>query len=428
VAHIRSSPSRRDLDGAVAGDGLEAVFQPIVSVPAGRVVGFEALARWAHLNAVPSSDVFAHAAHTGQAAALERRCIEAAIVGALKAGLARGSTVFVNCEATTPYLSPADSHVLARGAELFQVVFEVTERSLLADPPRLLQKVVAMREDGFAVALDDVGTNMDALALLDVLAPDVVKLDLSLVQSQPHYQQARTWAAVLAHHTRAGARVLAEGIETDAHLQHALALGATLGQGFRFGRPGPLLPDATTATPSPPIRTQRPCVDFGSPFDALADSETTPGASEPSTIRRQRKETVVALTRYVEQQALEASEPPMVLTALQRKEFFTGETRARHQRIAARSPLVAVFGCDVPENLGSGIRGVGLAPEDSLRSQWIVLALGANIAAAIVCREVTVDDPASTGDRVFDVAFSNDRSVVTVVARQLLSRMLTPPP
>lgn len=413
-AYERPIPSRQELDAAVAGDGLEVVFQPIVSLPDADTVGFEALARWAHLVSTPSDHVFTHAARTGQAAALERRCIEAAIGSAQAAGLAPGSALFINCEARTPYLGPSDSDVLARGTGHYQVVFEVTERNLLTHLPDMLRKVVALREGGFAIALDDVGTNMDSLAMLDVLAPDVIKLDLAVVQSQPKYLQARTWAAVLAHHERAGALVLAEGIETEQHLHRALALDATLGQGFRFGRPGPLGPDATIHAPWPPIRTQRPCVDSGSPFDTIEHT---------SVVRRERKDTVLALSRYVELQALEAADPPMVLTAVQRAEFFTGSTRANYERLAQNCPMVVVFGGDIAEDLGSGMRGVRFPREDSLHSQWIVLALGANTAAALVSREVGGN---RGDDRVFDVAMTNDRNLVTKVARQLLTRMLTP--
>lgn len=414
-----------DLDGAVAGDGLKAVFQPIISLTDGGVVGFEALARWAHLDGVPREDVFTYAVQTGRATQLERLCIEAAITGAQEAGLAPGSTLFINCEATAPFLSRSESPILARGADQFQVVFEVTERGLLAHPPDLLRKVVALREEGFAIALDDVGTDVNALALLDVLAPDVIKLDLSLVQSRTHFQQARTWAAVLAHHELAGTRVLAEGIETAEHLHRALALGATLGQGFRFGRPGPLSRDTVTSAPWPPIRTQHPCVDFGSPFDAVTGLEPATYVSKPSTVRRHRKDTVIALSRSLEQQAIDARDPPMVLAALQRAEFFTGETRSNLELLAEHSPLVAVFGRDVAEDLGCGIWGVRLGRDDSLHDQWIVLALGANTAAALVCREVA-DHHDTTDGRVFDVASSNDRTLVTGVARQLLSRMLLP--
>lgn len=419
-------PSSEGLDRAVAGDGLTAVFQPIISLTDDRIVAFEAMARWAHLDGRPYEDVLTYAALTGRAAQLERQCIEAAIIGARDGGLARGSTLFINCEATAPFLSRSDSPILADGADRFQVVFEVTERSLLSHLPDLLRKVVALREEGFAVAFDDVGTDMNALALLDVLAPDVIKLDLSLVQSRTHYEQARTWAAVLAHHERSGAHVLAEGIETAEHLQRALALGATLGQGFRFGRPGPLSHGASTGAPCPPIRTQHPCVDFGSPFDVAASGRGgTRRVSTPLTVRRHRKDTVIALSRYLEQQALDATDPPMVLVALQRAEFFAGETRSALEHLAGHSPLVAVFGRDVADDLGCGIWGVRFGRDDVLHRQWIVLALGANTATALLCQEVA-DRHDTTDDQFFDVSSSNDRTLVTGVARQLLSRMLLP--
>ena len=421
----RPPPSREELDRAVAGHGLRPVFQPIISLDDGAIIGFEALARWTHLDGVPIHDVFTYAALTGRTAELERHCIETAVTGAQDAGLARDSALFINCEATAPYLSRSDSPILNQGADQFQVVFEVTERRLLSHPPDLLRKVVALREEGFAIALDDVGTDMNALALLDVLAPDIIKLDLSLVQSRTHYQQARTWAAVLEHHEQAGAYVLAEGIETAEHLQRALALGASLGQGYRFGRPGPMSADTATGAPRPPIRTQRPCVDLGSPFDMVTGRSTTRPASKDLTVRRHRNDTVIALFRLLEQQALDARDPPLVLTALPRADLFTGETRARHERLAQRCPLVAVFARDIADDLGCGIQGVRFRNDDSLHDQWILLALGANTASALVCREVA-EHHDSSRDRMFDVASSNDRTVVTRVARQLLSRMLVP--
>lgn len=426
MRRAQTPSSREDFDRAIAGDGLEAVFQPIVSLTHGSIVAFEALARWSHLNEVRRDDIFSYASRTGQAAELERRCIEAALGGATDAGLPDASALFVNCEATTPFLSRSDSAILAHGAAHYQVVFEVTERSLLTHPPDLLRKVVALREEGFAVALDDVGTDMNALALLDVLAPDVIKLDLTLVQSQPRYQQARTWAAVLAHHERAGAHVLAEGIETAEHLERARALGATLGQGFLFGRPGPLSRDTPTDVPWPPIRTQHPFVDFGSPFDAVATPGTSQRGVEALPVRQHRRDTVIALSRYIAQQALEAKDPPIVLTALQRADYFIGETRTIHEQLAAHCPLVVVFGQDVAEDLGCGIRGVRFRPDDSLHNQWIVLALGANTSSAMVTREAADQhDTSSDRDRLYDVVYSNDRAWVTRVARQLLSRMLT---
>jgi EAL domain-containing protein (putative c-di-GMP-specific phosphodiesterase class I) len=413
----RSKRAREGLDSAVAGYGLYPVFQRIVSLPDGATVGFEALARWTQLSDTPPEAVFTHASTFDQEQRLEQMCINAAIQDALRVDIGPAPSIFINCQPATPYVDRVHNDVLARGAENLQLIFELTERSLLAHPSALLRKVAALRSDRFAVALDDVGASLDSLALLDVISPDVIKLDLTIIQSLSRYQRARTWAAVLAHHERAGAILLAEGIETAEHLQRALSLGATLGQGFMYGHPGPLDGGRLNSHVwSPPVRRQRPCFDSGSPFGAVAGVVST---------RTERKDTVLALSRYLEQQALDATDTPMVLTALQRAEFFGQSTQAIYHHLAAASPLVAVFGQDVSTNLGLGVRGVPFVSADALSSQWIVLTLGVNIAAALIAREHDDNDRhhRRDGDRRFEVAITNDRSLVTTAARHLLSRM-----
>lgn len=416
AATVADDVALHHLDIAVAGDGLTPVFQPIVSLPDGAVIGFEALARWRHLGDVAPEVVFAHAAGTGREGSLERMCIDTATEAALAAELPTGTALFINCETTTPHVGRAESSSLARAAERYQLVFELTERSLLNDPPRLLSKVAALRSDGFAIALDDVGADPAPLALLDVVAPDVIKLDLAVVQSQSRYDRARTWAAVLAQHERAGAVVLAEGIEEDAHVHRAIALGATLGQGFKYGHPGPVSVGRQIAAGwMPPSRPDCPCRDIASPFDALA-------ARVP--IRQERKDTVLALSRYLEQQAVDAMNPPIVLASVQRAEFFRGRTRRCYERLAAAAPLVAVFGEDVPEHPGTRVRGACITADDSLSTQWIVLMLGASDAAALVAREVTDGiGTVADRDRRFDVMLTHDRDLVTAAACMLLSRM-----
>ena len=404
------------LGDAVAGHGLRPVFQPIVTLPEGNVVGFEALARWATLGEPTPEAVFAHAAGLGQEHQLEQACIHAAIQGASSAGMGAANPLFLNCLPATPHVDRAHDDILARGAQRLQLIFEITEHRLLAHPSAVLNKVAALRADGFAIALDDVGATLESLALLDVIAPEVIKLDLALIQSRPRYQQARTWAAVLDHHEQSGAVILAEGIETLEHLRRALSLGATLGQGYLFGHPGPL--DLVEGSPRPwslPVRTRRPPLHAGSPFEDIA-------ASVP--IRTERKDTVLALSRYLEQQALKATDPPMVLTALQRAEFFPTSTARVHHRLAATSPLVVVFGKDLHTNLGFGVRGVPIEASDPLSRQWIVLTLGATTCAALIAQELD-DDGAlrRDGDRRFQVALTNDRTLVTNAARHLLARL-----
>ncbi|MGK2866302.1 MAG: EAL domain-containing protein, partial [Mycobacterium sp.] len=271
-----------------------------------------------------------------------------------------------------------------------------------------------LRRDGFTIALDDVGAHPDSLSLLDVLMPDVIKLDLRLVQSQPRRGQTRTIAAVLAHRERTGATILAEGIENDVHLEQALALGATLGQGFKYWYPGAdeeIQPWTLPAKnlPSSPV--------LDSPCD-LFRGDATP--------RTARKEILTALSRHIEDQAIHTADPPMILSTLQQARNFTPATRRRYLHLAQSCPLVAVFGQELPADLGFGIRGVALRKTDPLCSEWTVVALGAQMAVALIAREC--GDPQVQGgtdkDRRFEFIVTYNRSLVTAVARTLLDRML----
>lgn len=403
------------LDSASAGEGVVPMYQPVVALDGQRIVGFEALARWPDVDAPPPM-VFAHAGARGTLDILDHRCISAAVAGALRDELRRDSVLLVNCEPNSGYVGPGDDDLIARGRDRFRMVFEFTERGLLTHPRELLRKLAAVRADGFAVALDDVGADPDSLALLDVVCPDIIKLDLAMVQSNPTREQARTLSAVLAHHERTGVVILAEGIENDEHLERALAVGATLGQGFLFGQAASLRGDGEAVSWSKTFEHKDIGVESRSPFDIVA--RTCP-------VRTARKSALMAFSHHLESQALHAADPPMVMTALQRACYFTRDTRHRYRKLAARLPLVAVFGEEVPDELGPGVRGVALDPSDPLCLEWTVLMLGPHAAGALVAREH--DDHRVTGtpdgERRFDVAITHDRALVTRCARSLLERM-----
>ena len=411
----RTALAGSDIDAAAAGTGMTPVFQPIVSLPAGETVGYEALARWPGLRDCSPDRVFSHASDIGTADALDRVCIDSAITVALSLPLRRGTLLCINAEPSTPYVGCTNDAILARGHDELTVMFEITERNLLAHPHALLRKIAAMRSDGFMVALDDVGAQPDSLALLDVILPDVIKLDLAMVQTQPSHAQARTLAAVLAHHERTDAVILAEGIESELHREQALAVGATLGQGYLYGHPGPL--DTDVATAWAPVKSeQHPHPATRSPFDLVAG--TTP-------VRTARKQTLIALSRHIESHAERATDPPMMFTALQRDEYFTGATRERYRQLARRSPLVSIFGERLPDDLGSGVRGVELQPSDPLCAEWTVISLGPQNATALIARERDAhhDNARREEDRRFDFVITYNRPLVTAAVRGLLERM-----
>ncbi|MBO0679165.1 EAL domain-containing protein [Mycolicibacterium sp. S2-37] len=411
------SNSEDILDAAVAGIGIVPAYQPIVSLVDGQVVGFEALARWPQLDDPSPQRVITHAVETGQLDRLDRACIDAAIRGALDSELPDGSLLLVNCEPGTPYMGRSDDEVMDRGHGALNLMFEFTERDLLVHPRTVLRKAAALRADGFAIALDDIGVHPDSLALLDVVCPDIMKLDIDLVQFRPRADQARTLSAVLAHHERTGAVILAEGIETDEHLEQALGLGASLGQGYRYGRAASLT-DQRPIPWSPPQRGDGEAPAADSPFELIAGRVP---------IRAARKETLHAFTRHIESQAMLAADPPMVLAALQHAEHYTDRTRGQYRKLAQTCPLVAIFAEALPEESDPRVRAIALNSADSLCKEWTVVVLGPHHCVALLARELGLEpggpEPADE-DRRFEFAITYDRTLVTEAARNMLDRML----
>lgn len=402
-------------DEAITGNGLVAAFQRVVSLPSERVVGYEALARWPALNNPAPTDIFIHAEKTGRSTLLDHKCIRAAARGALQGSSTPGMLLLVNCEPATAHVDPFKDLDVMQAAASFHLTFEFTERGLMSNPGVLLRKVAALRSLGFAIALDDVGARPDSLALLDLVEPDILKLDMGLVQCEPDETQACTVAAIIAHHERTGAVICAEGIETEDHLERALAYGATLGQGNLFGTPGEL----TSAPMAFSLGTR---TTYSPAYTSLSIFDLATARLPKRTVGKQ---TLVELSRHIERLAVSAENPPIVLTCLPEDASLYGAARGNCARIAQKSSLVVIFGRNPPSRLGSRVRGVSLDPDDPLSLEWIIVVLGPEVSAGLIareqrCAERTLGDPQ---DRCFDMVVTFDRGHVTAVARSLFDRL-----
>ena len=399
------------LDDAVTGKGLETAFQQVVLLSSGTVIGYEALARWPAKSVTPL-DIITHATKTGRLNFLDRACIRSAAQGALRGNSSPGMLLLVNSEPATACADLAEDADVMRAAESFRLAFEITERGLLSDPRALLRKLAVLRSLGIAIALDDVGANPDSVALLDVVAPDILKLDIGLVQ-RPDRAHAQALAAIVAYRERTGAVICAEGIETEEHLQRALAYGATLGQGFMFGAPGEL--SAKPAVFRWHETRPRPQSETGpSVFDIVAAGRTS---------RTVTGSTVEGLLDDVQELAVTAEVPPIVLATLGREEI--GETaRRRYRCLAEKSPLVAVFGHDVSADLGDRVRRISLDATDPLSLELSIVVLSPDTAVSLVARErdPSQEFSADSDDRLFDVVFTFDRDRAAEAVRSLLDR------
>jgi diguanylate cyclase len=153
------------------------------------------------------------------------------------------------------------------GVAPHQLLVEFSERDML-DSADTQTAVHALRELGVGIAIDDFGVGWSNLSRLDVLTPDIVKIDRSLITplgERPGARRMLSRIIELAHDL--GAVVVGEGVETLAQLDVLRELGCDAAQGFLIGRPAPW-PDDTALGPRPLPGWQRSPTGQKVPVDA----------------------------------------------------------------------------------------------------------------------------------------------------------------
>lgn len=412
-----ADPDLAELDRLLAGNHIVSHFQPIVDLDTRQTVAFEALARGPVESplAMPG-DLFGTAGRNGRMVELDWACRAAAFRGAAEHGLTRPTTVFVNVEPVAVAERVPDQYaaaIRASGDDL-RIVFELTERALTERPGEVLRAVHHLRSLGASIALDDVGVDHRSLALMPFVRPEVIKLDMSLVQGRLSPEKARTMHAVNAYAEESGAVVLAEGIENEEHLDRALALGSRYGQGWHFGRPQPSPPVPDGAGLPSLASVARPASAGTTPFERVVDAEVR--------ARSATKRLLLALSLELEVHAATLGPEAVVLAGLQHLRHFTPATRARYADLARRAAFVGILGAEVGASPEPGVRGGRLDADDPLTHEWSVFVISPHFAAALVARDLG-DDPAADMDRRFSYQLTYDRRRVVSAARLMMDRI-----
>jgi EAL domain-containing protein (putative c-di-GMP-specific phosphodiesterase class I) len=361
-------------------DAVAAAFQPIVDLRDGCVVGYEALAR--PQDGSSPEQLFAAARLQGRLGEVDRQCRAAALREAFAAGLGAPFALFINADAGALELDLPD---LPHGSAT--LIMEITETALTERPEAVLRTLTQLRTRGWGVSLDDVGGDSRSLAMMPLLYPDVIKLDLRLLARREPLDVARVVTAVGAEAERRRATVLAEGIDSDEQLAMARAAGATLGQGFMLGEPAPL-PDPLPS-PGRPLR--------------LAGSGGDPSGPLPY----QRVTNWKRPTRGTQRLAERAAE---MLSAQASALGPTGMLLAAPD--VARSPSRY-------DALRDSLGFVGVLEAGALEDTWTEVALGPGFGVCFVARR-------DGDDWLF--ATSYDRELVVECALLLMARLPQPAP
>jgi EAL domain-containing protein (putative c-di-GMP-specific phosphodiesterase class I) len=388
---------------------VHALYQPVVALDGRGIVGFEALARGPDGSAWASpANLFACAAAAGRLPELDWVCRAAAVRGAAAADLDPRVALFINVEpASNRIPCPDDLADAVTTADRWPVIAEITERAIAFDPDGLLTTVDGLRRRNRRVALDDVGADPASQAMMPLLRPDVIKLDQTII-ADPHTGHAQ--AVIAAVHAEAGrgggAVILAEGIETPAHLAAARSIGATLGQGFLLGRPAPLPHAVTPPAIQWPRRSSLPTTG-PTPFDTAAAQVT------PVTVSRK---VMNKLSQAIEDRAAATSEPRILLANFQHRDRFTPAVARRYAALATQANLVGVFAQDMPADPAPQVNGYPLRPDDPVTAEWSVILITSTSADGIFAHATREPDS-------YQVAICDNRELVLTAARSLIERM-----
>jgi diguanylate cyclase (GGDEF)-like protein len=223
------------------GGALSTVFQPIVNLIDGSVLGYEAFARPEGFAASDSvEEVFEAARTSGHIRDLDWICRQRAVEDASQ--LPAGATLFLNISAggLTDSVHGVDQLLdLLRAAKRAPrtVVLDITEHERIRDYEVLSRVLAAYRAEGIRFALDDVGEGHATLELLAASSSEYLKLGRSITMTSSRAASRAVMDATMIFARVSGAVLIAEGVEDEFVADLMKAAGIELGQGFGLGKP-----------------------------------------------------------------------------------------------------------------------------------------------------------------------------------------------
>lgn len=224
------------LEGIIAHEQVELLFQPLIDAQTGRVVGAEALARSSV--ARDAESLFARASSAALGERLSRLIQRKALCcAAVWEGALKDLRISIN-------LLPADisragyddwllEEIAAAAIDPRRITLEITEGALVTDSDSVVSRLARLREAGLSVAVDDFGAGYASLAYLTSLPLDMLKIDRGLVAQIARRERDRIVVkATIALARELGLKVVVEGVESGEQLVLLREWGCDLYQGF----------------------------------------------------------------------------------------------------------------------------------------------------------------------------------------------------
>jgi len=239
----------RDLHFALQLQQFHLVYQPIVRLPRGQVVGMEALVRWSHptQGVIPPAKFIPLAEESGLISAIGDWVLEEAVgqLAAWRRQMPEMADLYMSVNLSGAQLH--DDDIVKRVAEVLQIhrldgeslCLELTESVVMEDPAAAAMILGGLRELGVRIAIDDFGSEYSSLAYLKRFPTTILKIDKSFIDSlsKADAADATLIATIVAMAQALGIGTIAEGVETPVQAARLTELGCDVVQGYLFSRP-----------------------------------------------------------------------------------------------------------------------------------------------------------------------------------------------
>lgn len=237
-----------ELREAIEKNQLRMHYQPLVEIASGRIVGFEALMRWAHpeLDLVLPSYFIELAEETGLINPMGRWGLMESCAQLVRwtGGRPERAGLYISVNLSSRQLSQPDLVEQVReildqtGVAPETLLLELTETTLMEHPEAAIGLLRRLKALGVRISVDDFGTGYSSLSYLQRLPVDVLKIDRSFVSRMSEGDEnVEIVRAIVGLARGLHMKVIAEGVETEEQRRLLEGLRCELGQGYHFGRP-----------------------------------------------------------------------------------------------------------------------------------------------------------------------------------------------
>lgn len=237
VSLKRNREMENRIDALLSQNQLSMVYQPIYHLIQKRITSFESLARFSASPLRTPDAWFREAAMEGFGPQLELQAIELA----LQAFRYLPEDMHLSLNLSPETILKGRFQALLEGLPIHRIVLEITEHAAIDSYDLFLAALRPLRDRGLRIAIDDAGAGYASFRHILNLAPDLIKLDISLTQRINIDKPRRALAAALIRFAeKTGSSIIAEGIETAAEFNTLAELGIDKAQGYFIGHPMPL--------------------------------------------------------------------------------------------------------------------------------------------------------------------------------------------